>query len=122
MATVMYLVINVLPCILHLKNKVGLKVMTRLLQIRMLNAKEGLIDGLGDSETNQIKNYLLKVEAICCTLIWGTDVMPVTWTCPYDAKEKTGGTLCLDNEKTRSIIGSIKLLVKLCIPAAERDI
>jgi hypothetical protein len=31
MATAMYLVINALPCILHLENRVGLKIMTRLL-------------------------------------------------------------------------------------------
>jgi hypothetical protein len=68
-ATAMHLVINALPCILHLENIVGLKIMTRLLQIGMCNTKEGLIDGLGSCDTDQIANYMNKVQEICCTSI-----------------------------------------------------
>jgi hypothetical protein len=52
--------------------------------------------------------------------IWGTEETPVTWPCPYDAKENTVGTLCLDNKKTRSVIRLIKKLVEFCIPAPDR--
>jgi hypothetical protein len=121
MATAMYLVINALPCILHLENRVGLKIMTRLLRIGMSNAKEGLLEGLGSCDTDRIANYLAKVESICCNEIWGSELTPVSWKCPYDAKEKTVGTLCLDNGRTREVVQAIEVLVEFCIPAAERD-
>jgi hypothetical protein len=39
----LYLIINAIPCILHLENRVGLKIFTRLLRIGLDNVKEGIM-------------------------------------------------------------------------------
>jgi hypothetical protein len=49
-ATALYLVINVLPCILHLENRVGLKILSWLLRIGMDHVKARTGDVA--SETN----------------------------------------------------------------------
>jgi hypothetical protein len=96
--TAMYVVLNVLPCILHLKNQFGLKILTWLLRISLSRAKARLIEGIGSTHQDRIKNYLKKVELICNTLVWGTKDFPVHWTCPYDPKEQNFSTISLNNK------------------------
>jgi hypothetical protein len=112
----MYLSIDALPCILHLENRVGFKLLTRLLWIGLGRAKAGLIDGLGTNQKDRIANFLKGVEHRCNTVIWGSKDFPVWWTCPYDDKEKDIGTLCLDNERTHMAVDSIEELVHFCFP------
>jgi hypothetical protein len=96
--TAMYLVINALPCIVHLENRVGLKILARLLQIGLGRAKDGLIDGIKSNQKDRIAKFLKTVEKICNTVVWGTEDFPVRWTCPYDVKEQNICTIFLDNE------------------------
>ena len=104
--TAMYLAINALPCILHLENRVGLKLLTRLLRIGLGRAKAGLIPDLGTNQKDRIANFLTGVEKQCNTVIWGSEDFPVRWSCPFDPKEQNIGTLCLDSERTRMAIDS----------------
>jgi hypothetical protein len=48
--TAFYLVINAIPCILHLENRVGLKILTRLLRLGLDNWVAGVC-GEGTGET-----------------------------------------------------------------------
>ena len=54
-ATALYLVINALPCILHLENRVGLKILSRLLRIGMDHVKASI--GEVSSETIRIQIF-----------------------------------------------------------------
>jgi hypothetical protein len=85
--TAIYLTINALPCILHLDNSVGLKIITWLLRIGLGHAKAGLIANLGTNQKDQIANFLAGVEKLCNTVVWGTEDFPVRWSCPYNNKE-----------------------------------
>jgi hypothetical protein len=41
---------------------------------------------------------------------------PTQWDCPYEAKDKHIGVLCLDNKITRAVINSsLQVVVDLCI-------
>jgi hypothetical protein len=51
----LYLIINAIPCILHLENRVGLKIFTRLLRIGLDNVKEGVILGTKASKNIRIQ-------------------------------------------------------------------
>jgi hypothetical protein len=112
----LYLIINAIPCILHLENRVGLKIFTRLLRIGLDNVKEGMILGTDEGENVRIKAYLESIQTICNTTVWGTEERPVRWTCPYDTATKKITTICLDNEKTRKVINALDSLVDECIP------
>jgi hypothetical protein len=54
-ATALYLVINVLPCILHLEKRVGLKILSWLLRIGMDHVKANIGDVA--SETDRIQQF-----------------------------------------------------------------
>jgi hypothetical protein len=108
-----YLVINAIPCILHMENRVGLKILTSLLCLGLDNWVAGVC-GEGSCKLVRMKNFIQKIEAICSTTIWGHEDCPVTWRCPYDAEKKAVGKPCLDNVRTRSAIASLELLIDVC--------
>jgi hypothetical protein len=119
--TAFYLVINVLPCILHMENRVGLKILTRLLHLGLDNWVAGVC-GKGSCELACMKNFIEKIEGICSYSIWGREDRPVTWRCPYDAEQKAVGKLCLDNVWTCSAITSLELLIDVCVVPEQRDL
>ena len=120
-ATALYLVINALPCILHLENRVGLKILSRLLRIGMDHAKSNTVDDVA-SETDRIKQFITQVEEKMNSSVLGSEDRPIIWKCPYDADKKQVGTICLDNVGTRSVVKARMELVGVCIPAvADRD-
>jgi hypothetical protein len=61
-AMVLYLVINALPCILHLENRVGLKIPSQLLRIRMDHAKANSGDVDVASETVRLQTFVTQVQ------------------------------------------------------------
>jgi hypothetical protein len=67
---VFYLVINAIPCILHMENRVGLKIPTRLLHLGLDNWVAGIC-GKGSCEPAWMKNFIGKIESICSHSIWG---------------------------------------------------
>jgi hypothetical protein len=52
-----YLVINAIPCILHMENRVGLKILTRLLRLGLNNWVAGVC-GKGTCESVRMKNFI----------------------------------------------------------------
>ena len=114
----LHLIINAIPCILHLENRVGLKIFTRLLRIGLDNAKEGILSAEA-GENVRIDAYLVTMQELCNTTVWGTDERPVRWTCPYDTATKKITTICLDNVKTRKVINALDSIVDKCIPVGE---
>ncbi len=100
----LYLIINAIPCILHLENCVGLKIFTRLLRIGLDNVKEeGVIVGTDAGKNVRILVYLNQIQDIWNTsVVWGSEERPVQWTCPYDTTTKKITTICLDNVRTVS--------------------
>jgi hypothetical protein len=90
--------------------------MTRMLSIGLDNAKTGLtFSEEGTSEKVRIDAFFKRVQYICNTQIWGSIANPTAWECPYDAKDKTIGTICLDNVKTRRAMNYVELLLDVCI-------
>jgi hypothetical protein len=97
-ATALYLVINALPCILHLENCVGLKILSQLLRIGMHHVKANTGDVA--SETDRIKQFLTRVEEQMNFSVLGTEERLIVWKCPYNKDTKQVGTICLDNVRT----------------------
>jgi hypothetical protein len=57
----LYLIINAIPCILHLENGVGLKIFTLLLLIGLDNVKEGVL-GMDSGKNVCIEAYLKQIQ------------------------------------------------------------
>jgi hypothetical protein len=76
--TALYLVLNALPCILDLENRVGLRILSRLLRIGMDYAKSNTTGAdVASSETVQIQAYLTRVEAKMNSSVIGTEERPI---------------------------------------------
>jgi hypothetical protein len=82
-----YLIINAIPCILHMENRVGLKILTRLLRLGLDNWVTGIC-GEGICELAWMKNFIKKIKNICSHSIWGQEEWPDTWKCPYGMEKK----------------------------------
>ena len=116
----MLLLINTVPCILHLENRVGLKILTMLLMEGCANVKKQAIFTEFESIDARMKAFLSAIETYSNTVVLGSEDNPSQWACPYDAKEQEIGTICLDNNRTRAIVQQLDPLIDICIDDPER--
>jgi hypothetical protein len=116
----LYVILNAIPCSLHLENRVGLKIITRVLRIGIGNAKDGQLTTCdATTENKRTSQYIELVEGILCNSVLGSPERPVSYQLPFDDKNKTIGTITLDNMKTRVVISNLFLLVQVSIPEVE---
>ena len=58
----LYTLINALPCILHMENRVGLKILTRVLTVGVSNACKG--DIMAEAGDSEIARFQALIETI----------------------------------------------------------
>jgi hypothetical protein len=117
----LFLLIDAVPCILHLENRIGLKILTRLLTIGLSHALMGTTyrydtEGVETSEAGRMKAYFAEVHRVVNCEILGTTASPAQWDCPRDDKKKEIAAITMDNVRTRKIIDGIEKLVVVCLP------
>jgi hypothetical protein len=116
-SSALYVILNAIPCSLHLENRVGLKIITRVLRIGVGNAKDGQLTTCdATTENKRTSQYIELVESILCNSVLGSPGRPVSYQLPFDDKNKTIGTITLDNMKTRDVISDLLLIVQVSIP------
>jgi hypothetical protein len=116
----LFLLIQAIPCILHMENRVGLKILTMLLISGLSNARKHLLYRDESAEGKRIERFFTDVECILNTKIIGDDMGPSQWQCPRGDKDrKELGTITLDNNRTRKVVNEIELLTQLCLPNAD---
>lgn len=103
------------PCILHMENRSGLKILTMLLTEGLHNALKGRTYSNVAAEGNRMRQFFVDIERACNKQVWGNDNNPTQWVCPRDENKKEIGTICLDNNKTRKVIDNIELLLPYCV-------
>jgi hypothetical protein len=116
----LFLLINAVPCILHMENRIGLKILTRLFMKGLGYAKENKLptppteNGTVLSESKRVEHFLRTVQSVLNTNTWGSEESPSQWECPYDEKEKQIDTIALDNGRTRKAINNLEALAEVC--------
>ena len=115
----MYLVLQAVVCILHLENRVGLKSIESILRSGLSNAQKGILDWTTASGVQHRQDqYVQRISRIIGHKILGTAVAPAQWRFPL-SDDGAMGTLSMDNNRTRSIMNSIELLVEESFPNAD---
>lgn len=109
------------PCILHMENRAGLKIITMLLLEGLDNALKGNLYEATPSEGGRMRRFFGDIERVCNTTVWGTVNNPTQWQCPRDETKKELGTLCLDNNKTRKLVGQLETLFEFCLVETNHD-
>ena len=95
----LFLLLQCIPCILHLENRIGLKMLQMLLTDGLTLAKDGTKFGKDLCESKSIQKFLSEVEGIINCRILGDERNPSHVQIPYEPKEKVLGQLTLENSK-----------------------
>jgi len=106
---------DAVPCILHLENRVGLKIFTMLLRAGLSNAISGNTFSDVSAQGLRFDAFFATVNDIVNMIVIGTGLHPGQWDCPKDKAKKEVGIICLNNNCTRKVVNSIELFVDLCI-------
>ena len=113
-----FLLMQTLPCILHMENRNGIKILSMLLVEGLSNAKKKLLFTNVKAEGSRVSQFLAYVERTVNQSILGTPHDPCQWMCPFDSKKKELGPITMDNVRTRRIVNA--LLDKL-LPGCVTD-
>ena len=115
----MYLVLQAVVCILHLENRVGLKSIESILRSGVSNARKGILEWTVASGVNRRQEeYVDHVTKIIQTQILGSLMAPSQWRFPL-TEEGNVGTLSMDNNRTRSVMNFIELLIEVSFPNSD---
>ncbi|KAL7559763.1 hypothetical protein ACA910_010434 [Epithemia clementina (nom. ined.)] len=93
--TALVMMMDSVPCILHMENRVGLKFLTLILKRGLTKAKGNgngstlhYIGSEVENENKRIEIFLQKVQEKMNTKVLGTCDNQTQWLVPYDDKEK----------------------------------
>jgi hypothetical protein len=115
----MFLLIQAIPCILHLENRIGIKILTMLVIEGLSNAKKGLLYNDITAEGPRIERFFIRIADIVNKQVLGTQDNSTEWECATDDKMKEIGTITMDNVRTRAIMARLELLIEECIVIEE---
>lgn len=115
----MYLVLQAVVCILHLENRVGLKSIESVLRSGLSNAVHDKLEWIQSNAVKKRQNEFIEcVTNIIQTRILGTFAAPSQWRFPL-AEDGTMGSLSMDNNRTRSIINELELIIDVSFPDSD---
>ena len=107
----LFLLLQAIPCILHMENRVGIKIITMLLIRGLSNVKEGVLYSEHKSMNKRIECYIEDVTTIVSTQILGDENGPAQWNFPFNPETKEIAALCIENGKMRTLLVKLELIV-----------
>jgi hypothetical protein len=114
--TALFLLMQTVPCILHLENRVGLKQLEMLIGKGLSNAEEGTILSHLSSPIKRKDEYVRRIEITVNEVLLGDELRPSQWHCPYDKASGTLGPISFENYRTRKVIANLEVLVEVSVP------
>jgi hypothetical protein len=102
-----FLLMQTLPCVLHMENCNGIKLLTMAFIEGLSSAKKGLLFNDVNAEVTRVSMYIAEVDRLINRSILGTDDDPCQWMCPYDTKKKELGPITMDNVRSRRIVDAL---------------
>jgi hypothetical protein len=108
------LIKQAIPCIMHMENRIGEKIITMLLAIGAKRFQRG-------SRSISLKNYIEHMERIVRTRILGTRLRPKQWKFPTSGDGKEVGQVKLSNKNTRKFIKNLTALVHAIFDKEEDE-
>ena len=91
------LIKQAIPCIMHMENRIGEKIITMLLAIGAKRFQRG-------SRSMSLKNYIEHMERIVRNQILGTRLRPKQWKFPTSGDGKEVGQVKVSNKDTQKFI------------------
>jgi hypothetical protein len=110
-----FLLMNALPCVLHMENRNGIKILSMLLIEGLSNAKKRLLFIEVNAEDTRVSCFVSEMVNLFNMSILGSCEDPCQWICPFDPKRKEFGPITMDNVRTRHIIDALDIIVDVCV-------
>jgi hypothetical protein len=83
-----FLLMSTLPCVLHMENRNGIKMITMVLIEGLAHAKKKLLYPEINAEGTRVSCFVSDIESLINRTILGTEDDPCQWMCPFDAQKK----------------------------------
>ena len=123
-------IMTFVPCIMHYKSRVGIKLLTMILIEGLSNYQGAKFPEVSEmrSEVEREATYISKVENIVSTQILGAFGSEAQWSMPvekqsnYEDGRRKVGTINMDNYKVRNIVGNLDKLIDISIVDDERKL
>jgi hypothetical protein len=88
--------IECVPCVLHMENRCGLKVLSMVLIAGMNNTSGGLTYLNIGNQKKRLEKFVAEAETMANKTVLGTDDYPACWRLPLDPKTKEISSITLD--------------------------
>ena len=119
LCTALVMVMDALPCILHMEMRMGQKILTMCFRSGLANAKNNLLPwieiGARSSVDKQCKAFLRGLQKCMNTEILGTADLAFQYEIPFENSTKTIGVVSMNNVQIRKLIVEIAKVVNMCI-------
>jgi hypothetical protein len=83
-----FLLMQTLPCVLHMENRNGIKLLTMVLIEGLSNVNGKILYPDINSEGKRVSRFISDIENIINKRILGTEDDPCQWMCPMDSTKK----------------------------------
>ena len=110
-----FLLMHTLQCILHMKNRNDIKILSMLLAEGVSNAKKKLSYTDINADGVLLSHCTSHIGDVINRSILGTNIFPCQWICPFDIKKNELCPITMDNVRTRRILDSLDVLVDVCV-------
>ena len=112
----LFLLMKCVPCVLHMENRIGLKMLQMVLieGIAGVN-KRVLFQEHPGGDVAKTKAMINAVQTTINQNVLGTVDNPAQWKFPYDEANKRLSRLSLTNVKTRKVVNKLELLIDLLV-------
>ena len=119
--TALVLLLDAVPCLLHMENRMGLKILSMCLKTGLAHAKNDQIPWLKSPSDNKpltidqrCNQFIQGINYRMQTNVLGSRGFPCYWEVPYD-KTKQISPLTMDNVRMRKVMARFKEMIALCV-------
>ena len=121
-AAALFLLMETIPCILHMEMRVGIKILTMILIEGLAEAKAGTLFNNQPSEAKRVQLYIDSIETIMNQRVLGQVSDAASWKFPYDETTKKLGTISLENTKVRKVVEQMDDIINASTTDADRQL
>ena len=122
---VSFVLLQWIPCIMHMETRIGVKILTMLLAEGLAHAKSSSHPKYQQtSSKSREEEFCAAVNNVINNSILGSGFNKWQFNVPIESSPAQGvgnviGTILLENTKVRSLIDNIEQLIAVCLPPGE---
>ena len=116
------LMMDAIPCLLHMENRMGIKFLSMVLKTGLNNAvnpKDGIKLPWMPPDTTTIDDRVAaftdKIQSLMNLEILGSQVLPTQWKLPYETPSNKVGEITMDNVRIRKLLPKFEILIDCCL-------